>query len=218
MSRKIEIDEVMKKTISGDRKISGKRISVFDYFRIQSQNPSAGFLFSVFFVIVFLLLIPVYPKVAAAIELNEQKKVAFEEKLMPRSLAIPVNMLPYIRFQHQALRNGKFASWHQPVFTTGSCDRENLHAMPDGIYKQAIQRGCFQLNEIQMQYSDLCKVDNCNIDPNILVKINYIMAQIEEPFWGRGFVEEVNPCSGSIQRNTDEPCAVKTKEESLDLL
>jgi len=122
----ISIDTVRSKTISGDRKIKGKRISLFDYLRVQTQNPGVGFLSTLFILLIVLLGIPIYPKVASAVELNEQKKVRFEEKLMPRALAIPVNMLPYLRFQHMAMKKGKYASWHQPVFRSGSCDQKNL--------------------------------------------------------------------------------------------
>ena len=203
---KITLDAIKSKTISGDRKIKGKRISILDYLRIQTQNPGIGFLTAVFFAVIILLAIPIYPKVASAVALNEEKKVKFEEKLMPRALAIPVNMLPYLRFQHIALRNGKFASWHEPVFKSGSCDQGNLSALPDGMYKRAILTGCFQFNEVQGQYSEFCKIDNCEVDSNLIIRLDYIMAQIEEPYWGKGFVEEVNPCSGSLQRQADEPC------------
>ena len=125
-NNKISARKVMEKTITGDRKISGKRISPLEYFRVQTQNPSIGFLATLFLIVIIILAIPIFPRVAKAVEVNEQKKVAFEEKLMPRSLAIPVNMLPYLRFQHLALKNGKYATWHQPVFRSGSCDRENL--------------------------------------------------------------------------------------------
>lgn len=199
-------DIVRSKTISGDRKIKGQKISFFAYLRVQTQNPGIGFLTTVFIAVILLLAIPIYPKVASAVELNEQKKIRFEEKLMPRSLAIPVNMLPYLRFQYLAIRSGKYASWHQPVFQTGSCDQKNLKIMPDGVYKRAIQTGCFQFNEIQKQYADSCKIDNCEIEPVLITRIDYIMSQIEEPYWGKGFVEEINPCSGSLQRNSDEPC------------
>ena len=203
---KITPETVRSKTISGDRKIKGQKIGIFDYFRVQFQNPGIGFLSTVFFAVLVLLAIPIYPKVASAVELNEQKKVKFEEKLMPRSLAIPVNMLPYLRFQHLALKNGKYASWHEPVFRSGSCDQKNLATMPEGIYKRAIITGCFQFHEIQNQHSDLCKVDNCELDPILITRIDYIMSQIEEPYWGKGFVDDVNPCSGSLQRQSDEPC------------
>ena len=204
---RITPDTVRSKTISGDRKVKGQRIGLLAYLRIQTQNPGIGFLTTVFISVIFLLAIPIFPKVAAAVELNEQKKVRFEEKLMPRALAIPVNMLPYLRFQHLAMKNGKYASWHQPVFRTGSCDQKNLLILPDGVYKRAIQTGCFQFNEIQKQYADSCKLDNCEVDPILITRIDYIMSQIEEPYWGKGFVEEINPCSGSLQRESDEPCA-----------
>ena len=218
----ISIDTVRSKTISGDRKIKGKRISLFDYLRVQTQNPGVGFLSTLFILLIVLLGIPIYPKVASAVELNEQKKVRFEEKLMPRALAIPVNMLPYLRFQHMAMKKGKYASWHQPVFRSGSCDQKNLTTMPDGIYKRAIQTGCFQFNEIQNQYADSCKVENCEIDPILITRIDYIMSQVEEPYWGKGFVEEINPCSGSLQRDSDEPCGYHyksiKKEQTIAIL
>ena len=218
-NNKISARKVMEKTITGDRKISGKRISPIEYFRVQTQNPSIGFLTTLFVIVIIILAIPIFPRVAKAVEVNEQKKVAFEEKLMPRSLAIPVNMLPYLRFQHLALKNGKYATWHQPVFRSGSCDRENLTAMPDGIYKQAIQTGCFQLNELQGQYAENCNIDNCKVDPNVITRINYIMSQIEEPYWGKGFVEEINPCSGSLQMDADEPCTfIDVDETYLELV
>ena len=122
---------------------------------------------------------------------------------MPRSLYIPVNMLPYVRFQYQALSNGKKYTWDNPVFKSGSCHADNLMAMPEGIYKRAIQTGCFQFNELQMQHADLCKEDNCQIDPNLKIRIDYIMSQIEEPFWGKGFVEELNRCESTIDNYED---------------
>ena len=216
---KISAQKVMEKTITGDRKISGKKISPFEYLRVQTQNPSIGFLTILLVAAIVILAIPIFPRVAKAVEVNEQKKAAFEEKLMPRALSIPVNMLPYLRFQHLALKNGKYATWHQPVFRSGSCDQENLRVMPDGIYKQAIQRGCFQLNELQGQYAKNCNVDNCEVDPNIITRINYIMSQIEEPYWGKGFVEEINPCSGSLQRDADEPCSfIDFDERPIELV
>ncbi len=216
---KISTQEVMEKTITGDRKIGGKRISPIEYLRVQTQNPSIGFLATLIISITIILSIPIFPRVAKAVEVNEQKKVAFEEKLMPRSLAIPVNMLPYLRFQHLALKNGKYASWHQPVFRSGSCDQENLSAMPEGIYKRAIQTGCFQFNELQGQYAENCTVDNCKVDSNVITRIDYIMSQIEEPYWGKGFVEEINPCSGSLQRDSDEPCTfIDVDETYLELV
>ena len=114
---------------------------------------------------------------------------------MPRALAIPVNMLPYLRFQQMALKNGKYATWHEPVFKSGSCDQKNLLMMPEGIYKRAVVTGCFQFNELQGQYADLCKIDNCALDPNLITRIDYIMIQIQEPYWGKGFFDDINPCS-----------------------
>ena len=105
--RKKNIDNVRAKTISGDRKLAGKNLSIIGYLRVQTQNPSVGFLSIIFLLVISLISIPIVPKVYTAVELNEAKKVAFEEKLMPRSLYIPVNMLPYVRFQYQALSNGK---------------------------------------------------------------------------------------------------------------
>ena len=69
---------------------------------------------------------------------------------MPRALFIPVNMLPYMRFQQMALLNGKYSNWHEPVFRTGSCHSENLHTMPEGIYKRAIVTGCFQFDQLHL--------------------------------------------------------------------
>ena len=204
--RKMDLEKVMSKTISGDRKISGKRISLLEFLRIQTQNPSVAFLFSVFTIILFIVMIPVFPKVSEAINVNEEKKAAFESKLMPRSLAIPVNMLPYLRFQYQALVSGKFASWHNPVFKSGSCGIENLASMPEGMYKRSIQTGCFQFNEIQMQYASYCQEDNCIVDPNIITRIDYIMNQIESPFWNKGFVEEPSICSAEDIYSKDVVC------------
>ena len=67
---KITPETVRSKTISGDRKIKGQRIGIFDYFRVQFQNPGIGFLVTVFFGVLVLLAIPIYPKVASAVELN----------------------------------------------------------------------------------------------------------------------------------------------------
>ena len=72
-------DIVRSKTISGDRKIKGQKISFFAYLRVQTQNPGIGFLTTVFIAVILLLAIPIYPKVASAVELNEQKKIRFEE-------------------------------------------------------------------------------------------------------------------------------------------
>ena len=45
------------------------------------------------------------------------------------------------------------------------------------------------------------------------------MSQIEEPYWGKGFVEEINPCSGSLQRDADEPCTfIDVDETYLELV
>ena len=205
-TRKMDLEKVMSKTISGDRKISGKRISLLDFFRLQTQNPSVTFLFTLFLIILLVVMIPVFPKVSEAVKVNEEKKAAYESKLMPRSLSIPVNMLPYVRFQYQALVSGKFASWHNPVFKTGSCDIENLAAMPEGMYKRSIQTGCFQFNEIQIQHSSSCEVDNCIVDPNVITRIDYVMSQIESPFWDKGFVEEPSICSGEDIYSKDVVC------------
>ena len=61
------------------------------------------------------------------------------------------------------------------------------------------------INELQGQYAENCNIDNCKVDPNVITRINYIMSQIEEPYWGKGFVEEINPCSGSLQRMLMNP-------------
>ena len=90
--RKKNIDNVRAKTISGDRKLAGKNLSIIGYLRVQTQNPSVGFLSIIFLLVISLISIPIVPKVYTAVELNEAKKVAFEEKLMPRSLYIPVNI------------------------------------------------------------------------------------------------------------------------------
>ena len=87
--------------------------------------------------------------------------------------------------------------------------------MPEGIYKRAVVTGCFQFNELQGQYADLCKIDNCALDPNLITRIDYIMSQIEEPYWGKGFVDDINPCSGSLQRQSDEPCAIDIERKDL---
>ena len=217
-NNKISAQKVMEKTITGDRKISGKRISPIEYLRVQIQNPSLGFLSTLLVILIVLLAIPIFPKVSKAVEVNEQKKVAFEEKLMPRSLAIPVNMLPYLRFQHLALKNGKYATWHEPVFRSGSCDRENLSAMPDGIYKQAIQTGCFQLNELQGQYAENCNIDNCKVDPNVITRINYIMSQIEEPIGVRVLLRD-KPMLRFSTEDADEPCTfIDVDETYLELV
>jgi hypothetical protein len=204
--RKMNLDQVMNKTITGDRKIDGKKISLIEFFRIQSQNPSLGFILSIFILLILVIMIPVYPRISDAVQVNEEKKAAFEAKLMPRSLAIPVNMLPYLRFQYQALVNGKYDTWHNQVFQTGSCDINNLAAMPKGMYKRAIATGCFQFDEIQNQYSSLCMEDNCIIDPNIITRIDYIMNQIESPFWDKGFVEEPTVCSNEDMYSKDVAC------------
>ena len=67
----------------------------------------------------------------------------------------------------------------------------------------AIQTGCFLFIELQMQHADLFKEDNCQIYPNLKIRIDYIMSQIEEPFWGKGFVEEVNRCESTIDNYED---------------
>ena len=108
---------------------------------------------------------------------------------MPRALAIPVNMLPYVRFQQMALLNGKYSNWQEPVFKTGSCSSENLESMPDGIYKRAIVTGCFQFDQLQNQYKNECQIDNCILNEDIIARIRYIMNQVESPFWDKGFVE-----------------------------
>ena len=205
-TRKMDLEKVMSKTISGDRKISGKRISLVEFLRLQIQNPSVAFLVTTFAIVLFVVMIPVYPKVSEAIMVNEEKKAAFESKLMPRSLSIPVNMLPYLRFQYQALASGKFATWHNPVFKTGSCDINNLADMPEGMYKRSIQTGCFQFNEIQIQHSSSCEEDNCIVDPNVITRIDYIMSQIQSPFWDKGFVEEPSICSGEDMFSKDVVC------------
>ena len=46
--RKKNIDNVRAKTISGDRKLAGKKLSIIGYLRIQTQNPSVGFLAIIF--------------------------------------------------------------------------------------------------------------------------------------------------------------------------
>ena len=43
------------------------------------------------------------------VNVNEARKAKYEKKLMPRALFIPVNMLPYMRFQQMALLNGKYS-------------------------------------------------------------------------------------------------------------
>ena len=59
----------------------------------------------------------------------------------------------------------------------------------------------YDFNELQMQHADICEKDNCQIDPNLKIRIDYIMSQIEEPFWGKGFVEEVNRCEAKFIDN-----------------
>ena len=73
--------------------------------------------------------------------------------------------------------------------------------------------------KIKTYWRKNCKNDNCNVDPNVITRINYIMSQIEEPYWGKGFVEEINPCSGSLQMDADEPCTfIEVDETYLELV
>ena len=178
------IKKVTDKTITGD-----KKMSFHEYFFNQLNNPGLPFLLSIVALIVIILGIPTVIKTVQAIEVNEARKSKFEKKLMPRALAIPVNMLPYVRFQQMALLNGKYSNWQEPVFTTGSCSSENLVSMPDGIYKRAIVTGCFQFDQLQNQYKNECQIDNCILTEDIIVRIRYIMNQVESPFWDKGFVE-----------------------------
>ena len=76
-NNKISAQKVMEKTITGDRKISGKRISPIEYLRVQIQNPSLGFLSTLLVILIVLLAIPIFPKVSKAVEVNEQKKDKF---------------------------------------------------------------------------------------------------------------------------------------------
>ena len=178
------IKKVTDKTITGD-----KRISVRDYFYNQLNNPGLPFLLSITAIILIILGIPTVIKTVQAIEINEARKAKYEKKLMPRALFIPVNMLPYMRFQQMALLNGKYSNWHEPVFRTGSCHSENLHTMPEGIYKRAIVTGCFQFDQLQSQYKDQCLIDNCILSEDIIARIKHVMNQVESPFWDKGFVE-----------------------------
>ena len=184
-SRSIKsIKKVTDKTITGDKKISFR-----EYFFNQLNNPGLPFLLTIIVLIVIILGIPTVIKTVQAIEVNEARKSKYESKLMPRALAIPVNMLPYVRFQQMALLNGKYSNWQEPVFRTGSCSSENLGSMPDGIYKRAIVTGCFQFDELQNQYKHECQIDNCIFNEDIITRIRYIMNQVESPFWDKGFVE-----------------------------
>ena len=184
-SRSIKsIKKVTDKTITGDKKISFR-----EYFFNQLNNPGLPFLLTIIVLIVIILGIPTVIKTVQAIEVNEARKSKYESKLMPRALAIPVNMLPYVRFQQMALLNGKYSNWQEPVFRTGSCSSENLGSMPDGIYKRAIVTGCFQFDELQNQYKHECQIDNCILNEDIITRIRYIMNQVESPFWDKGFVE-----------------------------
>ena len=178
------IKKVTDKTITGD-----KKMSFHEYFFNQLNNPGLPFLLSIVALIVIILGIPTVIKTVQAIEVNEARKAKFEKKLMPRALAIPVNMLPYVRFQQMALLNGKYSNWQEPVFRTGSCSSENLQSMPEGIYKRAIVTGCFQFDQLQNQYKNECQIDNCILTEDIIVRIRYIMNQVESPFWDKGFVE-----------------------------
>ena len=178
------IKKVTDKTITGEKKISFR-----DYFFNQLNNPGLPFLLTITAIIVIILGIPTAIKTVEAVQLNEARKAKFEKKLMPRALAIPVNMLPYMRFQQMALLNGKYSNWHEPVFRTGSCFSENLETMPEGIYKRAIITGCFQFDQLQYQYKDQCQIDNCTLSEDIIARITHVMNQIESPFWDKGFVE-----------------------------
>ena len=56
-----------------------------------------------------------------------------------------------------------------------------------------------------MQHASQCTEDNCYIEPNLKTRIDYIMSLIEEPFWGKGFVEEINRCESRVD-NYEEGC------------
>ena len=45
-----------------------------------------------------------------------------------------------------------------------------------------------------------------NITPNIITRIDYIMNQIESPFWDKGFVEEPSVCSNEDMYSKDVVC------------
>ena len=74
INKKNRIENVMAKTITGDRKLGGKKLSIIGFLRIQIQNPSVGFISIMAIVIIIILSIPIAPKVYEAVQVNEEKK------------------------------------------------------------------------------------------------------------------------------------------------
>lgn len=100
----------------------------------------------------------------------------FRVRLFELRVAVPSNIVPYLRQRMEIMRNAdEPTEWNAVSPTSGPCNAGNLAELPEGKYTDAIAVACEGIYGVQTEYTDSCSAaDACAPPAEAIAKIDAI--------------------------------------------
>lgn len=136
----------------------GDNDSAFARFRRQLRNPSLPtfiILTLVVLAVPVLILLPGF--YSGARENIGYFTTEFTVNLFELRVAVPSNIVPYLRLRMEIMRDASDPTeWNGVSFESGPCNLDNLTALPEGKYADAVAVACERIHTVQTTYGASC--------------------------------------------------------------
>lgn len=159
----------------------GDNDSAFARFRRQLRNPSL-----LTFVVLTLaaLAVPVLILLpgfySGARENIRYFTTEFTVNIFELQVAVPSNIVPYLRQRMEIMRNAAGPSeWNGVSFESGPCNLDNLTELPEGKYADAVAVACQRIYTVQTTYGASCATaSSCAVPVAAVAELDEIEAEL----------------------------------------
>ena len=155
----------------------GDNDSAFARFRRQLRNPSLPTFIILTLVVLSVPVLILLPGFYSGARENARYFTAeFTVNLFELRVAVPSNVVPYLRQRMEIMRNASDPTeWNGVSFESGPCNLDNLAGLPEGKYADAVAVACDRILTVQTTYGPSCATaDMCAVPEEAVQELDAI--------------------------------------------
>ena len=165
----------------------GDDSSVVARFRRQLRNPSLLTFIVLSLIVVTIPILIVLPGFYSGARENlPYFTTEFSVPLIELRIAVPSNVVPYLRQRMTIMRNAdEPLEWSGVSFQNGPCKASNLDELPEGKYAGAVADACSSLHVVQTEFSSYCDtLASCTVPAEAVERLDQIEDALMQVFIG----------------------------------
>ena len=161
--------------------------SVVARFRRQLRNPSLLTFIVISLIVVTIPVLIVLPGFYSGARENlPYFTTEFSVPLIELRIAVPSNVVPYLRQRMMIMRNAdEPVEWGGVSFQDGPCKATNLDQLPVGRYADAVAEACRSIHVVQTEFSSYCDTPtSCAVPAEAVQRLDEIEDAMMQVFVG----------------------------------